>query len=94
MIALELEHPEVASIARTLREEYWAPWIAVIERAVGRGDLPAGSDPQLLVEMLTGPVFNRLLRWREAVDDEYLVAVVNMVVLGAKSGGAIRGWQG
>jgi AcrR family transcriptional regulator len=89
VIALEMDHPEVATIARSLRAEYTAPWAAVIERAVTRGELPDGSDPQLMVEVIMGSVFNKLLRKREPVDDDFLVAVVNMVVLGATSGGAI-----
>lgn len=89
MIALEMDHPEVASIARALRQEYQVPWITVIERAIARGELPVGSDPVLMSDMIMGPVFN-LLRRREPVDDAYLDAVVNLVVLGAKSGGAIR----
>jgi AcrR family transcriptional regulator len=93
MIALEMDHPEVASLARSLRAEYVLPWAAVIERAIARGELPPGSDPQLMVDIILGPVFNKLLRKREHVDDEFLAAVVNMVVLGAKSGGAIRGGQ-
>jgi AcrR family transcriptional regulator len=89
MITLEIAHPEVASIARTLRAEYVAPWIAVISRAMTRGELPEGSDPRLVVEMLMGPVFS-MLRRQEPVDDEFLAAVVNMVVTGAKGGGALR----
>ncbi len=88
MITLEMDHPEVASIARTLRDEYTAPWFAVIERAITRGELPEGSSPALLVDMIMGTVFNKLLRKREPVTDEFLAAVVNMVVLGAVHGGA------
>jgi AcrR family transcriptional regulator len=91
MIMLEMDHPEVAEIIRDLRAEYTAPWIAVIERAVSRGELPRGSDPELMSDLITGPVFGKLLRRREPVDDAYLRSVVNLVVLGAKSGGAVRG---
>jgi AcrR family transcriptional regulator len=94
VIALEMDHPEVASIAQSLRVESRAPFFTVIERAVGRGELPEGSDPELMVEMIMGPVFNKLLRRHEPVDDAFLVAVVNMVVLGAKGGGAVRAERG
>jgi AcrR family transcriptional regulator len=90
MILQEMDHPEVASITRALRTEWRAPWIAVIERAVARGELPEGSDPELMADMITGPVFQKLTRQREAVDAAYLARVVDMVVLGAKSGGAVR----
>jgi AcrR family transcriptional regulator len=91
MIALEMDHPEVASIARALRTEYVAPWAAVIERAIARGELPERSDPQFIADLILGPVFNKLLRKREPVEDEFLAAVVKMVVLGAKHGGAVLG---
>jgi AcrR family transcriptional regulator len=94
VIALEMDHPEVASIARTLRKEFRAPFFIVIERAIMRGELPEGSDPDLIVEMIQGPVFNKLLRRQEPIDDAFLVAVVHMVVLGAKGGGAVRALPG
>jgi AcrR family transcriptional regulator len=90
VITMEIDHPEVASIARAVRADYVAPWIAVLSRAVARKELPEQSDPELIIEMITGTVFGKLRR-REPVDDEFLAAVVNMVVVGAKGGGAIRG---
>jgi AcrR family transcriptional regulator len=89
MITLEIDNAEVASITKSLREEYHAPWIEVIERAVARGELPERSDARLVVDMILGPVFSKL-RLREPVDDDFLVAVVNLVVVGAEGGGAIR----
>jgi AcrR family transcriptional regulator len=90
VITLEIDHPEVASIARALRTDWFAPWEAVLARAVARKELPEHSDADLMIEMIMGPVFSKLRR-REPVEDEFLAAVVNMVVLGAKGGGAIRG---
>lgn len=90
MITLEMDHPEVASIARVLRAESQVPWVRVIERAILRGELPEGSDPQLIAELIRGPVLSRLLRLREPVDEAYVEAVVNLVVLGAERAGAVR----
>jgi hypothetical protein len=42
------------------------------------------------VEMIRGVVTNRLFRLRAPVDDGVLEAVVDIVVLGAKGGGALR----
>ncbi|APR88250.1 hypothetical protein A7982_13599 [Minicystis rosea] len=44
----------------------------------------------LSAEMIRGPVLGKLLRQREPVDEAYVEAVVNLVVLGAERGGAIR----
>jgi AcrR family transcriptional regulator len=75
MITLEIDHPEVAALARALRTDYLAPWVFVVERAMTRGELPIESDGQLIVEMVMGPVFGKL-RFREEVDDAFLEAVV------------------
>jgi AcrR family transcriptional regulator len=88
VITLEMDHPEVANIARALRAEYMAPWTSVIRRAMNRGEIPEGCDATLMAEMIMGPVFSKL-RLREPIDDDFLAAVVNLVVVGAKGGGAI-----
>lgn len=90
MIGLEMDHPEVASITRALRSEMHAPWYAIIKRAIDRGELPRGTDPRLIVEMLSATVYSKKLKLREAVDDDYLAAVVDLVLRGAINGGAIR----
>jgi AcrR family transcriptional regulator len=89
MITLEIDHPEVASIARALRADYYAPWLTVVSRAIERGELPQGTDVLLVVEMFMGAVFGKI-RLREDIDEEYLAAVINVVLVGAKGGGAIR----
>src|SRR6185295_12523600 len=85
VFATELDHPEVEALARSLRDEMRAPWLEAIARAIGRGELPAGSDAGLVVEMILGTTSNRLKR-REPVDEVFLGAVG-----GAKAGGAIPG---
>lgn len=90
MIGLEMDHPEVASITRALRVELHAPWIEAITRAVARGELPRGSDARLMVEMVSATVYSKKLKMREPVDDDYLSAVVDLVLHGALNGGALR----
>jgi AcrR family transcriptional regulator len=90
VIMAEMDQPELVAIARALRKEYQAPWRELITRAVARGELPEGSDAGLMVEVIMSTVFTRLLRLREPIDDAFMSAVVDLVVLGAKSGGAKR----
>ena len=53
---------------------------SVIERAIGRGDLPADVDVDLLVTLLAGPlVYTKLVR-RLRVTDELVAAVVDTVL--------------
>jgi AcrR family transcriptional regulator len=90
MIALEMDHPEVASITRALRTEMHAPWYTTIKRAIDRGELPQGTDARLIVEMISAPVYSKKIKLREPVDDEYLAAVIDLILRGAINGGAIR----
>ncbi|WP_437499577.1 TetR/AcrR family transcriptional regulator [Sorangium sp. So ce1099] len=90
MLLAELHVPEVDALVRTLRDERLAPWREVLARGVARGELPPGTDLDLLVEMIRATVTNRLFRLRAPVDDGVLEAIVDVVVLGAKGGGALR----
>jgi AcrR family transcriptional regulator len=85
MLTVEQDHPEVKQLVRALREEHQAPWLAVIRRAAARGELRPGSDPRLIQEAITAPVFSRLFRHDEPVDDAYLGALVDLVARGAES---------
>ena len=79
----ELDHPEVAEIASTVRAAFRLPWVRVVERAIQRRELPRGTDAQLVVEVISSAVSMRLFRWQEKLDDAYLRAVVELVVRGA-----------
>src|SRR5262249_32151401 len=48
MLMLEIGHPEVERIVRTLRAESLAPWYAVTEAAKKRGDLPPEADARMI----------------------------------------------
>ena len=61
-----------------------------MRRAIRRGEIPEGSDPQLIVETLSGTVFYKLNRERDQVDDGYLFALIDLVLAGARAGGAVR----
>jgi AcrR family transcriptional regulator len=89
VIMLEKDHPEVAEIARELRAEHLAIWEEVVRRAIARGEIPEGSDPHIIVDTLSGALFSRMNRTRQRVDDDYLSALVDLVVAGARAGGAI-----
>jgi AcrR family transcriptional regulator len=81
VILAELDHPEVAAIARSLRAEAQAEWLAAVERGIVRGELPNGTDPALVVELIWGPILARL-RANEAAPREWIAGVVRIVVRG------------
>lgn len=91
MLVLEVDHPEVAALARALRAENQMPWIAVLERAIDRGELPRDTEPRLVVETIMGVIISRRLFFvNDPGNEEYLVSVVELVLTGAQHGGAAR----
>lgn len=69
--------PEV----RDYLQRRMAGGIEVIERAIARGELPVGGDPEMLLFLAVGPVINRVF-FGPPPDDEYLDLVVAMVSAG------------
>jgi len=63
---------------------FWAERLAasavIIERAVARGELPATSDPQLIIETLIGPLWVRLMLTGEPVDENLADRVAALLV--------------
>ena len=55
----------------------------VVERAVARGELPAGTDPRRILDPVVGTVWFRLLLTDEPTTDDDLDAIVAMIVAGA-----------
>ena len=88
MIFADMEHPEVQELVRALREEHRVPWRTVLTRSIARGELPAGTSVQLIVDVVLG-VTSGLVRFNDHRDPDYLAAVVDLVLAGAKHGGAI-----
>jgi AcrR family transcriptional regulator len=89
MIMAELYHPEVEAIALASRQEFQRPWLAVLERGVARGELPPGTDLVLVHQVLFSPILARRFRLNETLEDRTLQAVVDLVLEGAKNGGAV-----
>ncbi|MFC5753655.1 TetR/AcrR family transcriptional regulator [Actinomadura rugatobispora] len=59
---------------------------AIFERAVERGELPAGTDPDFLLQMISGPLYFRLLMLGRPLDDAFLERTADLVLDGARGG--------
>jgi hypothetical protein len=80
--------PDMQAIVRRIREERPAIPKVVFERAVQRGELPKGSDTQLISATLLGTIHNRA-HWKgEIIEESFIRALVKLVVTGAVGGGA------
>jgi AcrR family transcriptional regulator len=72
--------PDIADMYSKLQRSYSAPFEAVIQRALRKGELPAGTDVAMLIAALTGPLFYR--RWfsREPLTDDFANQIVRRVL--------------
>jgi hypothetical protein len=53
----------------------------VFQRAVARGELPADTDADLLIDLLLAPFYLRRLITHDPIDDAFVEAVVASVLL-------------
>ncbi len=60
----------------------------MIERAIARGEISKDSDVDVLMDMLYGPAYHRLLQGHLPLSEHFIEQVVAVVVGGAKVGGA------
>lgn len=76
--------PEMTSA----RQIYWSRRFAMVkvifERAVQRGEMVASVDPQLLTEILIGPLYVRLLLTNEPLHKDLPEQIVDLVLHGVE----------
>jgi AcrR family transcriptional regulator len=66
----------------------------IIDRAVARGEIPRGSDPDLLLDMLYGPIYHRYLNGHLPLSDRFARGVASMVASAAGAGAAVAAPRG
>jgi AcrR family transcriptional regulator len=68
--------------------DFWAERFAltgtIVDRAIARGEVPAGTDRRLVIEALVGPLYVRLLLTREPVDRAFADRVAALVTAGTE----------
>jgi AcrR family transcriptional regulator len=89
-ILLGKTDPDMQALLQRMREERPAIPHVIFERAIKRGELPKGSDAQLMASALLGPLHSRALWKGEPVDDAFVRSLVRLIVAGAAAGGAQR----
>jgi AcrR family transcriptional regulator len=83
--AVAAESPRDSRLAAANRR-FWAERLAldgvIVERAIERGEVAAGTDPAHVIEAVLGPIHLRLLLTGEPVDGPFLEGIVDLVVDG------------
>lgn len=79
----ERTNPEVDALGRELRTEHRRPRIERIVRAIERGELAAHVDPELVIDVLVGTVYGKVVRLGDVISHDYVASLVDLVLDGA-----------
>jgi AcrR family transcriptional regulator len=71
---------EFARVHGKIQRGHAAPLRAVIERAAGRGLIPATADPPSMISALIGPLYYRRWFTREPIDDQFVKTITRNVI--------------
>jgi AcrR family transcriptional regulator len=56
----------------------------MLNRAVGRGEIPAGTDQEVVLDLLFGAAYHRLLHGHRPLTDKFARQVVDMIMTGIR----------
>jgi AcrR family transcriptional regulator len=76
-------NPQLAAYASEFFANRLASEHPVFERAAARGELPPGTDPMLLMDLLAGAVWVRIVLRQTPVDDDFAERAASIVAHGA-----------
>jgi AcrR family transcriptional regulator len=77
--------PEVDEIVRALRTRHRGLRVDLVKRAIARGELPPGTNAELVVEVILSTIYSRVTQLGEPVDDRFVESVVDLVLAGARA---------
>ncbi len=87
LMAEAARNPKIAeTLQRALRKHQVTLGEKIVGQAVERGELPAGTDPEIAVDLMIGPLYWRLAISRTAIDDDYLEKMAAHVTAALKAG--------
>jgi len=73
-------HPEITDLVDAILHTRRQAYRRVLARAIARGELDPSVDQELLIDMLIGPLWTRLLITRDPVTSDYVDANVRAVL--------------
>ncbi|MGK8465686.1 TetR/AcrR family transcriptional regulator [Nocardia cyriacigeorgica] len=86
LIAVSFRSEEAARALRQLWEQRYGQSEIVVERAVARGEIPAGTDAQELLIAATAPLYHRLVLMRTPADPGLAERVADSAARAAAAG--------
>jgi AcrR family transcriptional regulator len=85
----ERRSPEVEAIIRDAVNERGNEWRRMVTRAIDRGDVPPGTDAQLVLHLVRAIVDSRSSS--RPMDTNWLTVAVRTVIAGARAGTLVQG---
>ncbi|MFQ6395959.1 TetR/AcrR family transcriptional regulator [Nocardia sp. KC 131] len=82
VLAAAPRRPELAAVAHTFFVERLTREQPMFERAIGRGELPLSVDPAMIMDLLAGAIWFRILLRNEPLTPDYLNGAVDLVLQG------------
>jgi len=89
VVAAAARHPEVAEAHGAFVAGRRTVALAAVRRGIGRGELDPDVEPDMLVDMVVGPVFHRQLISRRPVDEAWIRSLVERAVRGCAPAGGV-----
>jgi AcrR family transcriptional regulator len=77
-----IDRPDLAHFAQKFCADRLTREEPIFQRAAARGELPPGTDPSLVVDLLAGAVWYRLLIRQTPVPDDFADRLVTTVLTG------------
>ncbi|MEV0896662.1 TetR/AcrR family transcriptional regulator [Actinoplanes sp. NPDC049802] len=88
LMAEAARNPQIAeTLQRALRTHQQAVGEKLIGQAVTRGELPEGTDPEMAVDMILGPLYWRLAVARQPIGEDYLEKFTTAVTAALRATG-------
>jgi AcrR family transcriptional regulator len=88
LVGLLAEVQRDPELAEVWRERFVTPVRAqhriLIDRAIERGEVSADVDPEVVLDLVFGPAYHRLLQTHLPLTDRFAQSVVDIVVIGVR----------
>jgi AcrR family transcriptional regulator len=89
LVAQAQHDPGLAAAWRArIVEPTRAQHLHIIQHAVARGEIPPDSDPDVIIDMLYGPAYHRLLQGHLPLTDKFVKRIAAIIAAGVKAGAA------
>ena len=87
LMAEASRNPQIAeTLQSALRTHQQAVGDKLVGQAIARGELPEGTDPQLVVDLILGPLYWRLAVSRNPISDDYLEKLTTAITSALRAG--------